>query len=139
MGAAKGETSDGLKFCPCCGSERVYRHRMVSNNRSRIYCFDCGIGTPYFLDIKDAEKVWNRRTTEQDAADAWNERTMPLTMPPHVISEIEKTAKAINDCVEVCDMCVAYGKCGLIGIDHEAYQCRTAIAKALARAAGWSV
>ncbi len=67
MGAAKGETSDGLKFCPCCGSERVYRHRMVSNNRSRIYCFDCGIGTPYFLDIKDAEKVWNRRAKDDYA------------------------------------------------------------------------
>ncbi len=41
--------NEELKPCPFCGSKRAYRHRMVLNNRSRIYCFDCGIGTPYFI------------------------------------------------------------------------------------------
>ena len=65
--------NEELKPCPCCGSKRAYRHRMASNNRSRIYCFDCGIGTPYFLDIKDAEKVWNRRAGGIKLAEARNE------------------------------------------------------------------
>ena len=64
MGAIKGETSDGLKPCPFCGSRRVYRHRVLSENTNLIYCMDCGVTTPDFHDVKDAEKIWNRRAED---------------------------------------------------------------------------
>ncbi len=121
--------NEELKPCPFCG-----RDDSISIDK-----YQYGDEWWHFVECEECMAKGPVGKTEQDAADAWNERAMPLTMPPHVISEIEKAAKAIHDCVEVCNMCVAYGKCGLIGIDHEAYQCRTAIAKALARAAGWSV
>ena len=122
--------NEELKPCPFCGSKTLFPREVylgkITGKRWYVWCKNCGA-------------FGSSRNTKQESIDAWNRRAMPLTMPPHVISEIEKAAKAIHDCVEVCNMCVAYGKCGLIGIDHEAYQCRTAIARALARAAGWSV
>lgn len=64
MGVIEGETTKGIKPCPFCGSKRVYRHCILTVNRSRIYCMDCGIMTPAFLDVKDAEKIWNRRAKD---------------------------------------------------------------------------
>lgn len=56
---------NGLKPCPFCGSKRVYRHKILTQNRSTVYCFDCGIKTPSFLDVKEAEKIWNRRIKDK--------------------------------------------------------------------------
>ena len=53
-----------LKDCPCCKSERVVRCHIMTANRNRVYCMDCGLRTPDFLDVKDAEKVWNRRAKD---------------------------------------------------------------------------
>ena len=57
----KGE----LKPCPFCGSSRVFRHHIMSQNRFTVRCLECGITTPSFLDVKDAEKIWNKRTKDQ--------------------------------------------------------------------------
>ncbi|MBQ8697391.1 MAG: Lar family restriction alleviation protein [Schwartzia sp.] len=120
--------NEELKPCPFCGRDCSVH----------IDKYQCNGEWWHFAECEECMAKGPVGKTEQDAADAWNERASQ-PMPPHVISEIEKAAKKIHDCVEVCNMCVTYGKCGLIGIDHEDCQCRTAIAKALARAAGWSV
>lgn len=53
-----------LKPCPCCGSERTYRNSILMESGKRFftaYCLACGIRTRTFLDVRDAEKAWNRR------------------------------------------------------------------------------
>ena len=117
-----------LMPCPFCG--RI--------DSVKIDKYQCNGEWWHFAECEECMAHGPVGKTEQDAADAWNERENQ-PMPPYNVSEMEKAAKKIHDCVEFCNMCVAYNKCGLTGIAHEDYQCRNAIAMTLARAAGWNV
>ena len=58
-----------LKHCPFCGSERTYMNSILMETGKRFfiaYCLDCGISTRAFLDVRDAEKAWNRRAKDND-------------------------------------------------------------------------
>ena len=82
-------------------------------------------------DIKDLiemlVELHQRRTTKN------------FPIPPDVINGLEGLAKKIYDNVEVCDMCVAFGWCGMNGGEVSKERCRNAIAKLLARSAGWRI
>ena len=49
-----------IKLCPFCGGEP----HILSNDKTscvRMWCFNCGVSTGWFLDKKSLLKVWNRR------------------------------------------------------------------------------
>lgn len=110
--------SEKLMPCPFC-NEEAHTKYMMGRGRWMVMCRDCNAQTRSYLDRNDAIKAWNKRV-----------------MPTSVIEGLEKLADRIVGVADCCEDCPAY-KCGLEKADDR--KCKNAIAKTLARAAGWNV
>ena len=118
--------NENLKPCPFCGQD----------DSISIEKYQCEGEWWHFTECEECLARGSVGKTEQDAIDAWNERASQ-PMPPSVIKALEKIADGLAGAFAFCNDCPAYPVCGMKKSDS--VRCKNAIAKTLARAAGWSV
>ena len=53
-----------LKPCPFCGEDGITK-KIMSRERWRVVCENCGGRTDDYLDRNDAIKAWNRRAKDE--------------------------------------------------------------------------
>jgi len=132
--------------CPVCGTRLLYPWENEDEVNKLKPCPFCGsenivLGT-YLGDVHDVRCVQCQATfvgnSEQECIEKWNKRNSQ-PMPQGIIDSLEKMAARMYDWLEMCSGCPADGYCGLEGSRAESEQCINAMAKAMARAAGWSV
>ena len=72
-----------LRECPCCGSYRV-GHNHMSPRGVAAFCRDCGMTTPVFSSLQQAEMTWNRRNPRGVIGEIKKERNRQITEKDYI-------------------------------------------------------